>query len=101
MIEPSLTFSQQMNIVITIGIFTLCVRLFLNHNDVPWNNNNAENAIKGFATMRRVIGGSSTKAGLRGSLMLLSVCQTFRNKGCSSLDFFHSGKTSLKRYLER
>jgi len=74
---------------------------FLDHDGVPWNNNNAENAIKGFATMRRVIGGSSTEAGLRGSLMLLSVCQTLRNKGCSSLDFFRSGHTSLKQYLER
>ena len=74
---------------------------FLDHDGVPWNNNNAENAIKGFATMRRVIGGSSTEAGLRDSLMLLSVCQTLRNKGCSSLDFFRSGNTSLKQYLER
>ena len=74
---------------------------FLDHDGVPWNNNNAENAIKGFATMRRVIGGSSTEAGLSGSLMLLSVCQTLRNKGCSSLDFFRSGDTSLKKYLER
>jgi len=74
---------------------------FLDHDGVPWNNNNAENAIKGFATMRRVIGGSSTEAGLKDSLMLLSVCQTLRNKGCSSLDFFRSGHTSLKQYLER
>ena len=72
---------------------------FLDHNGVLWNNNNAENAIKGFATMRRVIGGSSTEAGLRNSLILLSICQTLRNKGCSSLDFFRSGKTSLKQYL--
>jgi predicted RecB family nuclease len=74
---------------------------FLEHNGVPWNNNNAENAIKGFATMRRVIGGSSTEAGLRDSLILLSICQTLRNKGCSSLDFFRYGKTSLKQYMER
>jgi hypothetical protein len=74
---------------------------FLDHDGVPWNNNNAENAIKGFATMRRVIGGSSTEAGLKDSLMLLSVCQTLRNKGCSSLDFLCSGNTSLKQYLGR
>lgn len=73
---------------------------FLDHDGVPWNNNNAENAIKGFATMRRVIGGSSTEAGLKNSLMLLSICQTLRNKGRSSLDFFHSGATSLKQYLQ-
>ncbi len=74
---------------------------FLDHDGVPWNNNNAENAIKGFATMRRVIGGSSTETGLKDSLMLLSVCQTLRNKGCSSLDFLRSGNTSLKQYLGR
>jgi predicted RecB family nuclease len=74
---------------------------FLDHDGVPWNNNNAENAIKGFATLRRVIGGSSTEAGLRNSLILLSICQTLRNKGRSSLDFFLSGETSLKKYLER
>ena len=33
---------------------------FLDYDGVPWNNNNAENAIKGFATLRQVIGGSST-----------------------------------------
>jgi hypothetical protein len=42
---------------------------FLDHDGVPWNNNNAENAIKGFATMRRVIGGSSTETGLKDSLI--------------------------------
>jgi predicted RecB family nuclease len=74
---------------------------FLDHDGVPWNNNNAENAIKGFATLRRVIGGSSTEAGLKKSLILLSICQTLRNKGCSSLDFFRSGETSFKQYLEQ
>jgi hypothetical protein len=69
---------------------------FLDHDGIPWNNNNAENAIKGFATMRRVIGGSSTEAGLWNSLILLSVCQTLRNKGRNSLDFFLSGETSLR-----
>jgi len=74
---------------------------FLDYDGIPWNNNNAENAIKGFATMRRVIGGSSTEKGLNESLMLLSICQTLRNKGCSSLAFFRSGETSLKQFLKR
>jgi len=73
---------------------------FLDHDGVPWNNNNAENAIKRFATMRRVIGGSSTESGLRDSLILLSIYQTLRNKGRSSLEFFLTGETSLKQYLE-
>ena len=72
---------------------------FLNHDGVPWNNNNAENAIKGFATLRRVIGGCSTEKGLKDSLALLSIHQSLRNHGQSSLHFFRSGETSLERYL--
>src|SRR5689334_16482399 len=37
---------------------------FLDFDDVPWNNNNAEHAIKAFATMRRVIDGTTTEKGL-------------------------------------
>jgi hypothetical protein len=38
---------------------------FLEHDGVPWNNNNAENAVKRFVFLRRVIGGSSTENGSR------------------------------------
>jgi hypothetical protein len=38
---------------------------FLDHDGVPWNNNNAEHAIKAFARLRNVIGGTSTAKGLR------------------------------------
>ena len=72
---------------------------FLNHDGVPWNNNNAENAIKGFATLRRVIGGSSTESGLRDSLKLLSIDQTLKNKNISFLEFLKSGERSLSKYL--
>lgn len=74
---------------------------FLNYDGVPWNNNNAENAIKGFATLRRVIGGSSTESGLRDSLKLLSIAQTLRNKNISFLDFLKSGERSLSKYLSQ
>ena len=70
---------------------------FLDHDGVPWNNNNAENAIKGFATLRRVIGGSSTERGLRDSLKLLSISQTLRNKNIGFLDFLKSGERSLSK----
>src|SRR5262249_41920663 len=33
---------------------------FLDHDGVPWNNNNAEHAIKAFVRLRNIIGGSST-----------------------------------------
>ena len=38
---------------------------FLEHDGVPWNNNNAEHAIKGFARLRDVIGGCSTELSIR------------------------------------
>jgi len=72
---------------------------FLDYDGVPWNNNNAENAIKGFATLRRVIGGSSTEKGLKDSLKLLSIAQTLRNKNVSFLNFLKSGERSLSKYL--
>jgi len=37
---------------------------FIEHDGVPWNNNNAEHAIKAFSRIRRVIAGTSTKRGL-------------------------------------
>ena len=37
---------------------------FLDHDGVPWNNNNAEHAIKRFVFLRNVIGGSCTEAGI-------------------------------------
>jgi Transposase IS66 family len=54
---------------------------FLDYDDVPWNNNAAEHAIKAFATLRRVFGGSSTERGIQDYLVLLSVCETCRYRG--------------------
>ncbi len=72
---------------------------FLDHDGIPWNNNNAENAIKGFATLRQVIGGSSTEKGLKESLRLLSIAQTLRNRNISFLEFLRSGKLSINDVL--
>jgi hypothetical protein len=46
---------------------------FLDYDGIPWNNNNAEHAIKAFASLRKVIGGVSTEKGIREYLTLLSV----------------------------
>jgi hypothetical protein len=46
---------------------------FLDYDGVPWNNNNAEHAIKAFARLRRTIGGTSTAKGIEEYLMLLSI----------------------------
>src|SRR5262249_16310183 len=53
---------------------------FLKHDRVPWNNNNAEHAIKAFARLRKTIAGSSTVSSLADYLVLLSVCQTCKYK---------------------
>ena len=49
---------------------------FLDYDDVPCNNNNAEHAIKAFAMLRHVIEGVTTKKGTHEYLVLLSVCET-------------------------
>jgi hypothetical protein len=49
---------------------------FLLYDNVPWNNNNAEHAIKAFARLRDVVSGTSTKKGVDEYLTLLSVAET-------------------------
>src|SRR5437016_6661216 len=51
---------------------------FLSYDNIPWNNNNAEHAVKAFAALRRVIGGVTTEKGVREYLVLLSLCETCR-----------------------
>jgi len=56
---------------------------FLAYDGVPWNNNNAEHAIKQFAHYRILVDGQMTEAGLNNYLVLLSVYQTCVYKGSS------------------
>jgi hypothetical protein len=65
---------------------------FLRYDDVPWNNNNAEHAIKAFAGIRDVIAGSASKEGLDDYLTLLSVVETCKYQGIDVLDFLRSRK---------
>jgi len=74
---------------------------FLNYDDVPWNNNNAEHAIKAFARLRDVIEGSSTENGIKEYLTLLSVCQTCKYMGVDFLDFLRSGENDIQAYAQR
>jgi hypothetical protein len=55
--------------------------------DVPWNNNNAEHAIKAFAALLNVIEAYSTESGIRDYLVLLSVYQTCEYRGVDFLQF--------------
>ena len=73
---------------------------FLNYDGVPWNNNNAEHAIKAFARLRDVLGGCSTEKGLKEYLILLSVCQTCKYMGVDFLDFLRSGEKDIHAFAE-
>ena len=73
---------------------------FLKHDGVPWNNNNAEHAIKAFATLRQVIKGVTSEAGLRDYLVLLSICETCNYQGLDFLDFLRSGETNIAVFAD-
>ena len=70
---------------------------FLNYDSVPWNNNNAEYAIKHFAVYRQTmkLSGRFTERGLKQYLILLSIHQTCRYKGINFLKFLVSGEKSV------
>ena len=68
---------------------------FLDHNGVPWNNNNAEHAIKGFAKFRAHADGRFTERSLREYLVLASVFQTCEFNNVNVLKFLLSKETTL------
>jgi hypothetical protein len=74
---------------------------FLTHDDVSWNNINAEHAIKAFVRLRNVMGGTSTVKGMEEYLILLSISQTCKNKGVSFLEFFRSQETDIDEFASR
>lgn len=71
---------------------------FLEHDGVPWNNNNAEHAIKAFAALRDVMQGSSTQKGIEEYLILLSICQTCKYQALDFLDFLRSGEKDIEAF---
>lgn len=74
---------------------------FLDYDGVPWNNNNAEHAVKAFAMLRNVIRGSSSDKGIRDYLVLLSICETCKYKGISFLDFLRSGEKDIEVFIKK
>ena len=48
------------------------LRMFNDHDGVPWNNNNAEHAVKQFAYYREVADGAFSEHGLNEYLVLLA-----------------------------
>jgi hypothetical protein len=74
---------------------------FLDYDGVPWNNNNAEYAIKGFAALRRMVEDSCTRKSIRENLVLLSVYQTCKYKGINFLEFLLSGERDIDVFVEK
>jgi hypothetical protein len=73
---------------------------FLKYDGVPWNNNNAEHAVKAFAALRGIIGGLTTEKGLRDYLVLLSICQTCKYIGADFLGFLRSGENNIHAFAD-
>jgi len=68
---------------------------FLEFDGIPWNNNNAEHAVKPFAMLRKIIKGVTSEKGLREYLILLSICETCKYRGLDFLDFLRSGEKDI------
>lgn len=74
---------------------------FLNFDGIPWNNNNAETAIKAVALLRRDIEGLPTENSIQDYLTLLSIQQTCKYRDLNFLNFLLSGEKSMLDYNER
>jgi len=73
---------------------------FLEHDGVPWNNNNAEHAVKYFARYRRRFNGQVTENGLGDYLILLSLYVTCELRGIRFLDFLLSAQRDIDTYAD-
>jgi hypothetical protein len=68
---------------------------FLEHDGVPWNNTNAEHAVKAFAKYRRDADGRFTESTLKDYLVLASVLETCAFNNLNALKFLLSKVTTL------
>jgi hypothetical protein len=67
---------------------------FLDHDGIPWNNNNAEHAVRAFTRLRNGMA-TSTPEGTTNYCILLSLQQTLRNRGIDFLEFLRSDRTDI------
>jgi hypothetical protein len=74
---------------------------FIDHDGVPWNNNNAEHAIKKFAHYREIADGVFSERGLRDYLTLLSIHQTCAYKGIGFLRFLRSQERDIEAFCRK
>ena len=72
---------------------------FLDYDNVPWNNNNAEHAVKAFAALRKPLRGLSTEKGMRDYLTLLSIRETCKLRNIDFLKFLRSRETDLEGFV--
>ena len=68
---------------------------FLDHDGVPWNNNNAEHAVRAFTRLRNGMA-TSTARGTTDYCILLSLQQTLRCRGIGFLEFLLSGRLEIE-----
>jgi predicted RecB family nuclease len=74
---------------------------FLRYDNVSWNNNSAEHAIKRYANLRRCFSATSTEDGIGEYLVLLSICETLRRNGFNFLDFLKENKFDINQFLAK
>ena len=72
---------------------------FLDHDGVPWNNTNAEHAIKRFAKYRKNTDGYFTERSLKEYLILASVLETCEFNNVNVLKFLLSKEMTLEGLL--
>jgi predicted RecB family nuclease len=68
---------------------------FLDHDNVPWNNNNAEHAVRAFTKLRNMMA-TSTAKGTREYAVLLSVQQTLKYRNMDLLKFLLSPERQIE-----
>ncbi len=71
---------------------------FLQHDNCPWNNNNAEHAVIPFAKYRTIRDTDFSEKSIKEYLILLSIQQTCKYRGVSFLEFLKSGKKSVRAF---
>jgi hypothetical protein len=71
---------------------------FLDYDGVPWNNSNAEYAVRFFAKHRRFADGRFTERSLNNFLIILSVIQTCEFNNINVLKFLLSKEKNIKNH---
>jgi hypothetical protein len=74
---------------------------FAERDGVPWNNSNAEHAIRGFTINRDQTNGCRKETGLQSYLVLLSLRQTCAYQGVNFLDFLLSREMDVDEFARR